>query len=133
MSNPIVIRFAKFLTLPKHVNDADAFAKEYGRVCEPYTESEMEEAANIIIDTRKFRTWPTPAEVGEILKHVRRARHATAYLANQGERAATEQKRPVTQADRQFVIDCDEGRIDMGLCAPALKKLARTMRARGGY
>lgn len=116
-------------------HDPAGYIREYERLLAGHADSELDEAATELISRRKYKSWPTPAECLEALKVVRQARankRMAAQMAAKAEQKAA--PRVVSEAERkeaeQFVDDCVAGKIDMGLCAESLRKLAIEMQRR---
>lgn len=93
----------------KDPHGAEEFIAEYARLMGQYSDAELEAAADKIIKTRKFKSWPTIAECIAVLEDHR----ADAHERNAPERR-TETKYPEWSdaafkvADR--LIDCEMGR-----------------------
>lgn len=115
--------------------DAVKFIAEYARLMRQYVDSELEEAAERILQHRKWKTWPTIAECIAALEAVRASKRAR-LLAEQAQARQAAQAEPKVYSERelrearQFVDDCADGKVDMGLCSAALRRLAISMRAR---
>lgn len=145
LSNPMLARFVNVYGTPKETENATAFIGEYARAMHNFVASECEAAADLLLAKRKYKTWPTIAECLEALEDVRRrqvskrlADEYQAKLARQDDLNAPKpghfqpkQLSPKEQRElEKYVDDCAAGKIDLGLCAPALRRMAQAMRAR---
>jgi len=115
--------------------DPQAFVAEYAHLTRQYVDSELEEAAERLLKTRKYKTWPTVAECVNALEDVRVGRRnkelAAKMAAQQAEKSKPKTVSPEEQREaEQFVDDCTDGKIDMGFCAAQLRSIAIKMRER---
>lgn len=115
--------------------DPQAFVAEYARMMRQYVDSELEEAAERLLQTRKYKSWPTIAECINALENVRAGRRnkelAAKLAAEWAEKAKPKTVSPEEQrAAEQFVDDCADGKIDLGFCAAQLRAIAIRMRER---
>jgi len=134
--NPMLSRLMTVYGAPKETENVTAFMGEYTRAMRDFVDSECELAASQLLAKRKFKTWPTIAECLAALEDARRnmasKRVADAYQAQLAVKRQPVPEKPPTAADRKFVDDCAAGKIDMGACGAALRRVAIAMRAGRG-
>lgn len=144
LTNRMLARLLTVYGTPKETNDATAFMGEYARQMRGFVDSELDEAADVLLAKRKYKTWPTIAECLEALEDVRRRattkRLAEAYQTqvanpdNQAPRPGHFQEKKLSAKEQRelekYVDDCAAGKIDMGLCSAALRRMATAMRDR---
>ena len=138
MSIPANTMLARLITvygLPKEAENANAFMAEYTRHLDKYVTSELEEASDRLLAKRKYKTWPTIRECLDALEDVRRCRVNKMLAAKMEAKAkAVFQPKQYTAAEQReaerFVDDCAAGKVDMGLCHAALRRMALAMQAK---
>lgn len=135
VKNPLLARLMGVYGRPKETEDVNAFMAEYARAMRGYVDSELNEAADLLLAKRKYKTWPSIAECVEAVEDVRlKRRSQTAATKYQEHQRAAATVKTYTEAElreaERFVDDCVAGKIDMGLCARALHRVAIQLQQR---
>jgi hypothetical protein len=118
---------------PPQKDGVDGVMEIYARLLRQYVPTELKVGAELILQRHTGpHRWP---RIPECIKAIEDAKQQllTRKLVEERKAKPGPAKRPVTDEDRQFVVDVAEGRIDCGLLGRALREMAQTMRNRGGY
>jgi hypothetical protein len=151
MNSMIAQLITAYGTPKKDADDAQAFLQLYARLLEPYVESELLAAADRLLRTRKYKSWPSTGECVQACEDARQQiRERLAVEQGRQRQIARQQKcKPFDQLSpeeqqeaRDFVDGVADGSIelfqqpqagnvlDTGLLAKQLRIMAQNMRAR---